>query len=301
MRQFGGISRRASFALVAAGLTALSACTQATNLETAICETKKADPLTVMTFNIRVGHGVADWGKNPYELRNEREQLGPIIAAIRSVDPDIVGLQEVLTDGQVRRIARALDLNYSIAAHPNRSPWWGVAVLSKCPIEDAETFQISSGSGNAKNMIVATIKLLDGQIVAASIHKDKDLRDGSSFRAIRRAVEGRTSPVVLIGDFNVTPRDRRFDILGPEFVDTAIRAETSSAKEALLKGTWGSGRGHRIDYVLVRGSEFDVLDAGIISEAYRRASDHFGYYAKIRRKTIDLASVSKPHVRLRRE
>lgn len=259
-----------------------SACTPTKNIRTARPACMPGGALTVMSFNIRVGYGTSDWGKNPYELRSGPEKLEPIVAAIHSIDPDIVGLQEVLTNGQARRIAKALNFNYSITPHPNNRPWWGVAILSKHPISDARAININSGRGNAKNALLATVDVCGRDMVFASIHKDKDLRNGGSFRAIRSAIEGSGLPTVLIGDFNVRPGDRRFALLGGAFTDTARVIDTPGAREAKLTGTWGSGRGARIDYILVRPVEFDVVDAGIVASEHRRASDHYGYFAKIK-------------------
>ena len=264
----------------------VAACTPANNIrDVRLNDTfQPGDTLTVMSFNIRVGYGPSKWGTDPYQLRHGPEQLEPILAAIRSVDPDVIGLQEVLSNGQARRIAKALNLNYAFSAHPARRPWWGVAVLSKYPITDARTVQISSGIGNSKNASLATVEIGGRFMLFASIHKDVDLRDGGSFRKLRSAIESFEIPTVLIGDFNAHPGDRRFQLLGNDFVDTATVVDTLNTIEARRKGTWGSGHGTRIDYVLIRQSEFHVVDGGIVPREHRGASDHYAYFAIIRPK-----------------
>lgn len=269
-----------------AALLALGACEAANNIRTPKPEDalQPGDTITVMSFNIRVGYGTEDWGRNPYELRHGPEKLDPIIAAIRSADPDVVGLQEVLADGQAARIAGALDLNYAFAPHPSNRPWWGVAVLSKFPITSASARAISSGAGNSKSVSIAEVDVGRKGIVFASVHKDVDLTDGGSFRRLKSAVEGTGLPTVLIGDFNVQPGDRRFDLLGGDFLDTAEVATTPGASEARSAGTWGMGYGYRIDYVLVRGSEFEVVDAGLVPQEHRGASDHYASFAVVKPK-----------------
>ena len=74
-------------------------------------------PLTVMSYNIRVGYGGKDRGVDPYILSKRQENIAPIIAAIQSVGPDIIGLQEVRGSDQARRLALALDMNYAYAWH----------------------------------------------------------------------------------------------------------------------------------------------------------------------------------------
>ncbi len=203
------------------------------------------DPLTVMTFNIRVGYGRSSWGTDPYLLRDGPEELGPIVAAIRSVDPDIVGLQEVLHNGQADRIAKALGYNYAYTSHPSDRPWWGVAVLARYPLIEAREHQISSGRGDAKNALIAEFDIGGNRIAFFSIHKDKDLHDGASFQKLRSAIDDSDVPTVLIGDFNIEPHDGRFELLGSEFLDTALAVDSFGAKEARTMGTWGDGLGYR--------------------------------------------------------
>ena len=116
---------------------------------------RDSQTVTVMSYNIRVGYGGRDPGVDPYILSRSGEDLPPIIAAIRSIDPDIVGLQEVAGSGQARRLAEALNMNYAYVYHATgsaRRQWWGVAVLSKFPILKAQGTEISSGPGNTKSI-----------------------------------------------------------------------------------------------------------------------------------------------------
>ncbi|MEK9754418.1 MAG: hypothetical protein VW338_14590 [Rhodospirillaceae bacterium] len=49
----------------------------------------------VLTYNIRTGLGAFDPALHPYKERKREVDLGPVVAAIRSVDADVVALQEV--------------------------------------------------------------------------------------------------------------------------------------------------------------------------------------------------------------
>jgi endonuclease/exonuclease/phosphatase family metal-dependent hydrolase len=238
--------------------------------------------LTVMSYNIRVGYGGKDHGVDPYTLSMRKENLPPIVAAIQSIDPDIVGLQEVRGSGQARRLAKAMDMNYAYTWHDtgsSRPSWWGVAILSKYPILKAKGIQISSGRGNTKSALICTVDIGGQPATFFSIHKDKDLKDGSSFKAIMRAVDKIENPIVLIGDLNMYPDDWRMKLLQPRFIDTAMAVDTESAKNARYTGTFlGIGR---IDYVLVDSRYFEVQDSGIIARELWDASDHLAYYARI--------------------
>jgi endonuclease/exonuclease/phosphatase family metal-dependent hydrolase len=238
--------------------------------------------LTVMSYNIRVGYGGKDRGVNPYILSKREENLPPIIAAIQSIDPDIIGLQEVRGSGQARRLAQALGMNYAYTWHETddlRPRWWGVAILSKYPIVKSERIQLTSEKGNTKSALICTAEINDRPATFISIHTARDRENRASFEGVMKAVEKIGSPVVLIGDFNMDPGDPRMQLLHPRFVDTALAVDTESAENARTTGTFrGIGR---IDYVLVDNRYFEVLDAGIISRQHWEASDHLAYFTRV--------------------
>ncbi len=238
--------------------------------------------LTVVSFNIRVGYGTEDWGTNPYKLRGHRKDLSPIVDAIRSCDADIVGLQEVLGRAQAIKLARRLNMNVAYADHPTYSPsgpWWGVAVLSKHPIVRSTGFAISSGAGNSKSALLCTIDVGGRLQHYLSVHKDKDLKDGGSFKKIMHHIKGVEGPMVLIGDLNMSPFDLRLNLLKPRFRDSAEKIHSTTAREARSVGTfYGIGR---IDFVMVDPAFFSVIDVGLVERPYRDASDHLAYWARI--------------------
>ena len=276
--------RKSGLAICAAALLVSTGCQNIRHIlrEDRAGVLPAAKQLTVMSYNIRVGYGSKDRGADPYLLTQKEENLPPIVAAIQSIDPDIVGLQEVRGFEQARRLAKALDMNFAYSWHEtdnDRPRWWGVAILSKYPILKTERIQIRSEKGNTKSALICTTEIGDRPATFISMHTARDLEDTSSFKGIMRAVDEIESPIVLIGDLNMDPDDRRLEILQPRFVDSALAVDTESAREARDTGTYpGFGR---IDYVLVDSRYFEVQDAGIISPEHREASDHLAYYARI--------------------
>lgn len=232
-------------------------------------------PLTVMTYNIRVGYGGKDTGINPWKLRRQKKSLPPIVAAIKSIDPHVVGLQEVLSAGQAAQLARALNMNYVYAAHPPPNDWWGLAILSKFKVLETKTATIGSGRG----ALISTLDIDGRRVTVVNVHKDHTVTDGSSLKAILKTVENIQAPLILLGDFNISPPEPRAKMVTARFVDTAVAAQTESAEAARFEGThW---EGDRIDYVFVREQEFAVRDAGLTPEEHWDASDHLAYYAVI--------------------
>lgn len=250
-----------------------------------------ARPITIMTYNIRIGAGHNEFDRNLYELKNEKKfDLTPVIEAIRSVEPDIVGLQEVLGERQAAKLGKVLDMNYAYVPHgiDKYGTWWGVAVLSKFPIQEISRQNISSGLGKTRANLIANINIFGQKTVFFCIHKDPDLTEGNSLRTTIKRINKIQEPVVLMGDLNILPSDARHDILSGRLEDTAILVNTKTAEFARKRGTYpskhGDTWGKRIDYILVDKGRFEVVDAGLINEKNWLASDHLGYYAKIKFK-----------------
>jgi len=272
-------------------LMALSGCTQIHSIRSPGKSGTQVRPFTVLTYNIRVGAGVRKYGRNPYLLKDDiQPDLPPIIAAIRSVGPDIVGLQEVLGEDQAASIAKVLNMNYAYVPHglEKYGAWWGVAVLSKFPILHVTRQEISSGRGNTRANCIAQIDVFGQRCVFVVIHKDKDQQDGAALYRSMELINKQGDPVVLLGDFNIRPGDKRWSITSTRLQDTVYQAATGHARYAEKRGTYPGKHcrhwGKRIDYILVDKGRFDVLDAGLVNEEYWSASDHIGYYAVVRLK-----------------
>jgi len=244
-------------------------------------------PLTVMTFSIRMGLGRdnphrdiarmnAEWGRN----------IDAVIDAIRSANPAIVGLQEVAGPDQLREIAQALDMNHAFVWHEaegDPKPWWGVGILSKYPIITSEHAAMSDD----RNFIVATIGIGPKKIAVANVHRSH-LQSGEDSvpLVVAEMAKGR-SPALIIGNFNSRPGDRplsnrsmrRLQPVLDRFFDTAVQAQTKSADYARRAGTWHGGG--RTDYVFAEKGRFAVVDASLVADRYRNASDHIAYVAKL--------------------
>lgn len=140
--------------------------------------------LTVMTFNIRHGCGLESWGEDSNAFfKSCTKNNDTLIAAIQSVNPDVIGLQEV-SNGQAELIARALNMNYVYGTHNSfgYGSWWGNALLTKFKILESEKIVLGGSSGINRSMISA-IGLVNYKPVAfASIHTDHRLQDDRSVK-----------------------------------------------------------------------------------------------------------------------
>ncbi len=250
-----------------------------------------SNPLTVMSFNIRLGLGRESPQGKEIDLSSEwGRNLDAVIAAIRSVDPDIVGLQEVADSNQLREIATALDMNFSFVWHDAGrapEPWWGVGVLSKHPITASKDVVMRE----ERNFIIATVDTGGREIAVVNVHVPYLEKEEKSLRQLMRELADVRLPVVLMGDFNLKlekttldhpgddPGRKRLQPVLDQFLDTAMEAGTKSAERVFLTGTFRNGA--RIDYVFAENDRFEVLDAGIAPDEHHGASDHIAYFGKL--------------------
>lgn len=268
-------------------------------------EVKKTE-FTVMTFNIRHGCGIKQWGNTSGGFfRGCKKHLEDLAATINSVPSEVVGLQEV-NDGQAKALAKMTNMNYTYSSHNpgGYAGSWGNAILSKFKILDSDLIRVGSHTlAKNRSIVSATMKVNSRNIVFISVHTHDKLYTSYSVRRIMAYIDSLSGPVVLIGDFNMRPNDDRWveeikktpadyerDNEEPRvsnriFVDTAEEVDTPSAKEARFEGTWAAPyNSKRIDYILVEEKYFKVLDAGLVPLKYRKSSDHFAYYSVIRAK-----------------
>ena len=265
------------FSLFALILT-VTGCVSLNNIRPDAITPNFQSKLTVMTFNIRRGCGRDNWGSvNITFLKGCKKKTDAIIAAIKSADPDVVGLQEV-NGGHVGTIAKALNMNYTYSSHAySRGRWWGNVVLTKFKILEAESIAIGGYDKRNRVMVSATARVNDKPITFASIHRDHRQIDSQSIKRVLDYVNSINSPIVLIGDFNMAPRSPNYQVLVTE---TGIVDSAGSVPYGVM-GTWDRPSSQRIDYVFVQSKYFTILDYSLVAEEHYRASDHIAYYTTI--------------------
>jgi endonuclease/exonuclease/phosphatase family metal-dependent hydrolase len=232
-------------------------------------------PLRVATYNIQAGGG----------------NLDSIAAAIRSLNADIIGLQEVDVHwsarsqfaDQMTELAAKLGMHARFGAiyrvpntDPSR-PWrqFGVALLSRYPIVESRnnlltrlsTQDTTLGPQPMPGLLEAIINVNANRVRVFSTHLD--YRADPAVRArqaldMRAYVERSAEPTIVFGDLNAGPDAPE---LGPLFA--VLRDAWSSSGDAGL--TYPASQPvKRIDYVLVSRA-FAVERAFV---AATLASDH---------------------------
>jgi endonuclease/exonuclease/phosphatase family metal-dependent hydrolase len=257
-----------------------------------------AEPMTVMTFNIR--YGTARDGDNHWTLRRTF-----LFDVVREQSADIIGLQEAL-DGQIREITEAVP-GYAVVGvgrDDGRTAGEYSAILvrkDRFNVAEAGTFWFSDtpavpGStswGNRITRICTWARLIDRDGTAFwffNVHLDHESQPSRerSTELLLRRIDARAfpgEPVVVTGDFNVGEDNPAIlTMLGAKaFVDT-YRVIHPDEKQV---GSFSNFKldsidGPKIDYVLVQPGT-DVLSAEIVRTARdgRYPSDHFPVVARI--------------------
>lgn len=217
----------------------------------------------VMTWNIAAGHG----------------NLGGIAEGIRSLDPDVVALQEVdvrwsersqFVD-QADSLAKLLHMNVRFGPIYDLKPrQFGVAILSRFPVVSSRNHEITRLSTQQQNpapakapgFLETVLDVRGTQVRVFSTHLDyradpsvRQQQVGDMMQVIRESA----MPTILAGDLNAIPSAAELQPLLTMF-QTAATGMTYPA-EAPAK---------RIDYILA-SRFFTMSDARIDSTA---ASDH---------------------------
>jgi endonuclease/exonuclease/phosphatase family metal-dependent hydrolase len=260
------------------------------------------DRVRVATLNI--------WNRmGPWE-----ERLVAIRKEIERIEPDLIGLQEVLVlpdqgFDQAQLIAEGFGYHVAFGRSPDAAQFTlGNAVLSRWPIARTLTFGLP-GSDEHRCLVFAEVDSPVGKIPFFSTHLNWKFDDGLvrqlQVQCVARFADAcapRTGyPAVIVGDFNAHPDADEIRFMSGL---TALGGRTVHFHDAF--GHVGEGAGityskanpyaaylrepdRRIDYVWVRGGDerfrgepltarvaFDVPEG----EAY--PSDHYGVVAELR-------------------
>lgn len=163
-----------------------------------------------MTFNIRHAKGLDD-----------RVDLERVIAVIRSVDADVVALQEVdryqRRSGYVDQVAvigSALGMRWCYAASIRKGfSEYGNAILSRCMAPGNEVIFIP-GEIERRSLLRAQLAAEAGLLLVLTTHLGVSDRDRSGqFPLLIQQLKTIDRPAVLMGDFNTEADHPRMSAL----------------------------------------------------------------------------------------
>lgn len=257
----------------------------------------------VVTLNI--------WNRlGPWE-----ERLAVIRDTMRALDPDLVGLQEVIdVNGQSQADMIAEGLGYHTAYGAANAYGEGItlgnAVLSRWPIAASRVHRLPNhGTDESRSITLAEIDSPHGKIPFFVTHLNWKLHEGivrehqvvavADFVKDQAPVDG--LPPILTGDFNASPDSSEIRFLrglhslqGKSVYFADCFEQAGKGEGVTFDGTRNRfaeqyhEHPRRIDYVFVRGPDTQVrgkpLSARVVFDEPKDgvfASDHFGVLAEI--------------------
>lgn len=241
-----------------------------------IGQAQQPDRLTVLTYNIQIGMGM-----------DKKTDLERTAAVIKSVNPDIVALQEV--DRKARRsggfdqaveLARATGMHMVFGKASVREGIdkdggdYGVAILSRFPIQRSQNRQLPYTRGFELRAVLEVefdwplqsgkripIRFFDTHFDNAS---EPD-RIASAKLVNQLAVANESIPTILGGDLNARPGTPPLQILSEQW--------TFAGAGKGMPTFPASAPRHEIDYVLYRPARlWKVIEASVVDAP--EASDH---------------------------
>lgn len=220
--------------------------------------------LRVMTYNIQQGFDV-----------NGNKNLEAQLAVFRKVDPDVLGLQESdtarIANGNVNAVRYFADnLNmYSYYGPTTTTGTFGIALLSKYPIQDPVTFYMYS-TGEQTATIHAKIAFADKEYHIFVTH----LGNGGPIFQLENMltrIKG-LDRVIAVGDFNFRPATEQYSLM------TQTLADSWLIKWPAGREIQGMSSDDRIDYIFVSpGTNILESEYGVDP-----ASDHPFLYSTIK-------------------
>lgn len=229
--------------------------------------------LTVASYNIHRGVGL-----------DRRRDLDRIAAVIAEIDPDVVGLQEVIRDpgshhgDQAAALAHRLGMNLVMGAtRVHGAGIYGNAVLTRLPVVGSVTCDLSRDGREPRGCLRVDLGARGQTFHVFNCHLGLSLRERREqldlLAEFIRASERLAGPRVLLGDFNEWHR-------GP--ITRELRAEFSSPMRRMRRTHPALFPLFRLDRIYwdleLEGETFHVHR----SRRARVASDHLPVVVKLR-------------------
>jgi endonuclease/exonuclease/phosphatase family metal-dependent hydrolase len=162
--------------------------------------------LQLMTYNIRVGAG-RDGLLTPVKyLTSSTSKLRKIAQAIKSLDPDILALQEVKGAVQAEFLADLVSMDYVYMSHEDSRLEWGLALLSRFKITEYHKKFIRHDKKKPRIALICTVEINDLPVTIINVHfylGDYDEQVEETAKLMGKE----PGPVILMGDLNLIDPD----------------------------------------------------------------------------------------------
>ena len=238
----------------------------------------KADTLKLLTYNV---HHCNPPGKNIIDV-------AAIANVVRQSNASIVALQEIDVNtsrsgkdlNQAEAIAKACGMYFCFGkALDFAGGGYGVAILSKYPISDVQTFLLPKDADpKAEQRVLLTARLNIGRnkfIRFASTHLDvaSEANRQQQVNEIIKKSKNDPLPFIIAGDFNDVPNSNPINILDKAFKRSCIECAPTVPQDIPTTA---------IDFIAFDkrfAKKIKVTRHIVINETY--ASDHRPVYAEL--------------------
>jgi endonuclease/exonuclease/phosphatase family metal-dependent hydrolase len=245
--------------------------------------------LSILTYNI--------W----FDNQNWPARFAHMLSEIRAIDPDIIGLQEVIQrphlDNQAQQIADSLGYHYYFNSVDDESAEtrFGNAIVSRYPIEETN-FRALQPTSDYRNAIHARINVAGNIIDFYNTHLHHTgagghIREEQILDLLDFIDETSSNGFVFVtGDFNANPDWEEMELMYEDFTDVypLFHENHLDPEHSTLNYHLGHGQ-RRIDYVFFGNENNELLEpvsANIVldepDENGVYGSDHFGVSAQFR-------------------
>ncbi|MFQ5604983.1 MAG: endonuclease/exonuclease/phosphatase family protein [bacterium] len=225
---------------------------------------KNKTALRILTFNVQQGYD-----------QNGQKNCDGQLRLIQKIDPDVIGLQETdsnrIAGGNsdlVRYFTDRLNL-YSYYGPKTVTGTFGIALLSKYPIENPRTFFMHS-VGEQTATITATISV-QGKPFSVFVTHLGNQGPMVQQQAILKEVKGKRH-LILMGDFNFKPASEQYVATTQNLRDALLQKWPQSLDKTSRHAE------ERIDHIFVM-PDIEVMDTRYILNS---ESDHPAVVAEIK-------------------
>ncbi|MFW9923236.1 MAG: endonuclease/exonuclease/phosphatase family protein [Candidatus Thorarchaeota archaeon] len=235
--------------------------------------TAPSSPTTfkIMTYNVHQG-----------EDKSGQLNLDRILASVKRIDPDILSLQEAETAricfgniDLVRYLAENLNMYYYYGPKTITGTY-GVAILSKYPIEFTETYFMPSGSHSQRVIIRLDIRIGSELVHIYNTHFGLEHEERTPQAIFVRDLVPNSTRTFIMGDFNTKDNETEYPIYTTKFIDSWLDMYPSGNN-----GTWNGDTNRfprrRIDYILFT-THSTLLSVEVLTWAIE--SDHWPVFAE---------------------
>lgn len=236
--------------------------------------------LSVVTLNI--WHDQQDWPT----------RLAHIVQTLRSIEPDVIGLQEVLQNemlpNQAETLADSLGYHvyFSSVDGPEKPKRYGNALLTRHPVR-AENWKALAPADDYRTIAHAQIDVggTPVDVYVTHLHhtpEGGDIRRTQIDDALAFIDSTRSSgPVLFLGDFNAAATAPEFEPLHTRFADAYEATHPGAGDGPTTLNTALGHTARRIDHVFyARDAGLHAVTAEILFDEPMPtgawASDHFG-------------------------